>query len=96
MRTDVIDECVTIMMNTKDFCGNIQEAFSDMKAEYNLTKEEMGEIARKANVEWHTWQAKAGVKKKYWHYNHFNRQQIIAEQRILDQKNDYQLIAHLI
>lgn len=96
MRTDVINECVTIMMNTKDFCGNLLEAFSDIKAEYNLTKEEMAEIARKANIEWHTWQAKAGVKKKYWHYNHFNRQQIIAEQRILDQKSDDHLIAHLI
>lgn len=96
MRTDVINECVKIMMNTKDFCGNLMEAFNDIKAEYNLTKEEMSEVARKANVEWHLWQVKAGVKKKYRHYNHFNRQQIIAEQRILDQKNDDLPVSHLI
>lgn len=71
MRQNIITECAEYLLNTMDFCGDIQEALKELKAEHNLTGEEVEEIRKKANITWKKSQVSAGVKRKYRTLNKF-------------------------
>lgn len=67
----LIDECIDIILNTRDFCGNEKEAVGEyLIEEYGIR--DLGQIQKiyraanyQANAQWNADQRSAGVPEKY-------------------------------
>lgn len=65
-----VSSCVDIVLNTRDFCGDENEAIADYCADEKIEKSDtfVAAVKNRVNHIWRKHQKAAGVKPKYYRY----------------------------